>query len=95
MNKIPAQILLTDEEGTERWVVNINSITEEQLKADGITKYSFKEDIQSELEWISNMLEWSEDLRSEVVQFALLYMKRHPELSPAQAMSMGYNEWVK
>jgi hypothetical protein len=99
MSKIPAQILLVDENNVEHWVVNINSLTVDELLNDGISKdqMMFTENINEELTWISDMLEWSSDsgLSGEVVQFALLAMKRNPELSPAQAMAIGYGEWVK
>ena len=34
-------------------------------------------------------------LTSEVVLFSLKYMKEHPESSIEQALSYGYDEWVK
>jgi hypothetical protein len=94
MSKIPAQILLTDEEGNKRWTVNINAFTEKELKDESIN-FLYEENISEELGWISDMLEWSEDLAPEVIQFALLSMKRNPTLSPAQAMKSGYDEWIK
>jgi hypothetical protein len=97
MSKIPAQILLVDTEGNEQWVVNINSLTEAELVKDGMSKKEMKyeEDIHEELEWISNFIEWSGGLAPEVVQFGLLRMKENPKLTPAQALAIGYGEWVK
>jgi hypothetical protein len=97
MSKIPAQILLVDTNGEEQWVVNINSLNEDQLIEDGMSReeMKFEEDVQEELSWISEIIEWSGNLTPEVVQFGLLNMKRNPELSPAQALIIGYKEWVK
>ena len=97
-SKIPAQIYLLNK-GTNdgRWVCNINAITVEHLKDQGIdeSQMRFEEDPAEEDKWIRKILEWSEDLNVEVVQWALMYIRNNPDLTPAQAMKCGYEEWVK
>lgn len=98
MSKIPARIFLTNKETNEgRWVCNINSLTVDELKSQEIneSQIDFEEDITEEAEWIKRLLEWSEDLNVEVVQWALMYIRKNPDLTPAQAMKSGYEEWVK
>ena len=34
-------------------------------------------------------------LEAEIVTFALKYMKEDPSLTIEEAMSMGYEEWIK
>jgi hypothetical protein len=56
-----------------------------------------KEDISDEGFWINQMINISKEseLLTEVVQFALKYQKEDPRLTPAMAMKMGFNEWIK
>jgi len=35
------------------------------------------------------------DLQVEVVIYALQYMKENPSLTVEQAITMGYDEWIK
>lgn len=50
-----------------------------------------------DLELISSFLEEAQEceLLTEVVIFALQAMRMNPTLTIEQAISLGYNEWVK
>lgn len=37
----------------------------------------------------------NQGLETEVVAWAMKYMKEHPELTISEAITMGYFEWVK
>lgn len=54
-------------------------------------------EIVHDLEYIQSLLDESAEygLTSEVVFFALQSMKNNPNLTIAQAIQMGYDEWVK
>jgi len=54
-------------------------------------------EIVQDMEYIQSLLDESAEfgLISEVVFFALQAMKNNPKLTIAQAIQIGYNEWVK
>lgn len=95
--KIPARILTHDDLGNPTWVCNLYAITENELSAEGITDFDDKEDPGQEGQWINAMLSEANEhgLLTEVVQFALKYMREDPRLTPAMATRYGYLEWVK
>lgn len=96
MERIPESYLVTDENGVDQYVCNINALTEMELANEGFTDFG---DLQlgQEFQFINSMLKWSKSsgLEVEVIQFALKYMKEDPRLTPAMAMRYGFNEWVK
>jgi hypothetical protein len=94
---IPARYLITTEEGNDEWLVNIHCYTEQDLFNKGITTIDFVEDIGEEANWINVMLTESNSygLINEVVQFALKAMQEDTRLTPAQALQIGYSEWIK
>ena len=94
---IPARYMVSDETGKDIWVPNIHGYTEEDLIKEEIYTFDQVEDSGEEFEWINVMLNeaHSHGLMSEVVQFALKYMRADVRLTPAQALRLGYAEWVK
>lgn len=54
-------------------------------------------DISTELDIVYSFLRDAKvyGLESEVVLWALKYMKQHPESKIEEAMTHGYDEWVK
>ena len=50
-----------------------------------------------ELGYIQSLLEEAEEygLLSEVVMFALKSVKEDPNMSESEAITHGYNEWIK
>ena len=94
---IPARYILTDENGKDCWISNINGYTELDLSEEGINTFDQIEDSGEEMQWMSVMLNeaHSHGLTVEVVQFALKYMREDTRLTPAQALRIGYAEWVK
>lgn len=57
------------------------------------------ENERDQKEWniIQSLLQDSVDngLETEVVMFALQYMKNHPDEPITSAMAYGYDEWIK
>ncbi len=94
MENIPASYLVTDEEGTDRFICNINALTESELKAEGFDTFGDVQ-IMDEFKIIQEIIDESHELRAEVIQFALKFMKEDSRLTPAMAMNLGFNEWVK
>jgi len=56
-----------------------------------------EDNITEQMEAISDLLDTAIDyeLEIEVIYYALLYIKEHPELSPAEAFQLGITEWIK
>lgn len=56
-----------------------------------------KNDVIQELNYIQSLLkdanEWG--LQAEVVTFALKYMKENPKLDICDAITFGYEDWIK
>ena len=56
-----------------------------------------KHDVIQELDYVQSLLdeasEWG--LEAEVVTFALKYMKENPNLAISDAITFGYEEWIK
>lgn len=58
---------------------------------------SDKKETVDEMQAISDMLDTALEygLEVEVIYWALMYMKKDPDVSPAQAFTLGVAEWVK
>jgi hypothetical protein len=97
MEKIPARYMISNEEDDFSWNCNINALTESELIEEGFDTFDEIEDPSDEAFWINQMLDWAKDsgLETEVVQFALKYQREDPRLTPAMAMRIGFNEWIK
>jgi hypothetical protein len=93
--KVPASYAVTGIDGEEIFIPNLNRLTEDELKSEGFCIFSEEVQIEQELDWIHYLLEKSGSLAPEVVQFALKYAREDSSLTPAMAMKLGYNEWVK
>ena len=52
-----------------------------------------KEQMQAIDQMLDKVLEFG--METEVIFWALKYMKEHPEVSPAEAFALGVAEWVK
>ena len=99
MKNIPAKIRRITELGWFEWIVNIYASTTEELLAEGFSfdDFDYEEDPTEEQEWISSFMEVAKEsgLDLEVIQFSLKAMKENPDLTPAMAMRIGFDEWVK
>jgi len=53
--------------------------------------------MEKDLENISDTLDQAKksNLDTEVVAWALMYMKKNPNLTITEAMTLGYYEWIK
>jgi hypothetical protein len=99
MKNIPAKIRRVTELNDDVWIVNIHASTTEELLAVGfsVDDFNYEEDPTEEQEWISSFIEVAKEsgLDLEVIQFSLKAMKENPDLTPAMAMRIGFDEWVK
>ena len=96
-SNIPARFQIEDKEGNPVWKCNVYAHSKEQLIESGIEVFDDEEDITEEQKYISMYLEEAEEysLVTEVATWALLAMKENPQLTPAMAMRLGFDEWVK
>lgn len=94
-NQIPARIKTND----DLWIINIHAVTTEKLLSKGFSSecLNYQEDPLEEFNWISTFNENAKEngLEIEVIQFALIAMRENPNLTPAMAMSIGHDEWIK
>jgi hypothetical protein len=54
-------------------------------------------DVAEEIQAISNLLDTAIEygLETEVIYYALMAMKRNPEMKPVEAFAIGVTEWIK
>ena len=77
-------------------ILNANSSGHIYL-VKSIYESSAVDNVTEELNQVNTLLKTAQKhgLEAECVVFALRYMKIDPELTVVQAMSYGFNEWVK
>jgi hypothetical protein len=93
MKRIPARYI--GESG--EWVCNLYALTEEKLSEKGFTDFDYQVNPSEEYHIIGAIMDSAaaHSLHIEVIQFALKYIKENSSLTPAMAIRMGYEDWVK
>lgn len=91
--KIPARYLGSSGE----WVCNIYGLSESKLFDEGFSDFDYEVNPSEEYHIIGAMMDSAaaHGLQIEVIQFALKYIKENSGLTPAMAIRMGYEDWVK
>lgn len=86
-----------EETGEWNWHCNINSASEQELFDAGFDTVDYAEDPISEMQWIEFLINRAKEynLDLEVIAFGLKAMKSDSSLTPAQALKIGYEEWIK
>lgn len=77
-------------------ILNINS-SGHIYSVKSIYESSIGSNITEELDQVNNLLKMAQKygLEAECVVFALRYMQQDPTLTIVQAMTYGFDEWVK